>query len=152
MIDIAKIFICKIYKEAISQKYNDSKISQYTVYVFCGKLFFFALSNYSEYKLSCDTCVGRMLLVVPEIQACTSYYVAVACAIHGARNTDQLTVMNGLLWLQHRIIATCHGFKVSNAQGFQVQATVEKDQVKEIAWLLMKIVATSTVLCFKTMD
>ena len=31
MVNIAKIFICKIYKEAISQKYNDSKISQYTV-------------------------------------------------------------------------------------------------------------------------
>ena len=77
-----------------------------------------------------------MLLVVPEIQACTSYYVTVAFAIHGARNTDQLTEMNGLLWLQRRIIATCHGYKVSNAQGFKVQATVEKDQVKKIAWLL----------------
>ena len=31
MVNIAKIFICEIYKEAILQKYNDSKISQYTV-------------------------------------------------------------------------------------------------------------------------
>ena len=86
--------------------------------------------------LSCDTCVGRIFLVVPEIQACTSYYVAVAFAIHGARNTDQLTEMNGLLWLQRCIIATCHGYNVANAKGFKVQATVEKDQVKEIAQLL----------------
>ena len=137
----------QFHRNITTQKYP-------SIYGICilWQIGFFALSNYSEYKLSCDTCVGRMLLVVPERQACTSYYVAVAFAIHGARNTDQLTEMNGLLWLQHRIIATCHGFKVSNAQGFQVQATVEKDQVKEIAWLLMKIVATSTVLCFKTMD
>ena len=31
MVDIAKILIRKTYKEAIPQKYNDSKISQYTV-------------------------------------------------------------------------------------------------------------------------
>ena len=101
-------------------------------YVYFVANWFFAQSNYSEYKLSCDTCVGRMLLVVPEIQAYTSYYVAVAFAIHGAHNTE----MNRLLWLQYHIIATCHGYKVSNAQGFKVQATVEKDQVKEIARLL----------------
>ena len=84
---------------------------------------FFALRNYSEYKLSFDTCVEGILLVVPEIQACTSYYVAVASAVHGTRNTDQLTEMNGyhmrviaLLWIQHRILATCHGYKVSNAK------------------------------------
>ena len=96
----------------------------------------FALSNYSKYKLSYDTCVGGILLVVQEIQPCTSYYVAVVFAIYRAPNMDQLMEINGLLWLQCCIVATCHGYNVLNAQGFKVQATMEKDQAKEIAQLL----------------